>query len=243
MSLGLTWNEVKVYKTLIKLGETAVGGIIAELKIHRQIAYNALSELEKRQMVAKTMQNGVAHCKISDPDVLVEELQKKEILARRLSESIKKEMKKSRHEHEINIYSGQKGARKFYSQALKKAPVDSKIYIMGVSVKGHINSLGEDFIKGTYNKLKNKNRIFAKLVMGETEREENDRFSQKTNPALRETKYLPYENKNPISTTIWPDKVTFMSTGKDVFLVEIKNQEFRDSFMDYFNMLWKIAKK
>lgn len=33
------------------------------------------------------------------------------------------------------------------------------------------------------------------------------------------------------------------SSSMFIFLIEIKNQEFRDSFMDYFNSLWKVAKK
>jgi sugar-specific transcriptional regulator TrmB len=243
MSLGLTWNEVKVYMSLMKLGGTQVGGIINDLKVHRQIAYNALDALEKRGMVQKTMKNGIAHFKINDPDVIVEEARKREMTAARLSESIKLEMKKSRHEHEINIYNGQEGVKKFYIQAFKKFPIGDTVYIMGVSVKGHENALGEEFIKGTYRKLRDQRKIYSKLVMGESERTDEEGYNRNTNPELRQTRYLPYESANPISTTIWPDRVTFMSTGKNIFLVDIINKEFRDSFMDYFNMLWKIAKE
>lgn len=243
MSLGLTWNEVKVYKSLMKLGETQVGGVISDLNIHRQIAYNALEALENRGMVIKTIKNAVAHYKIADPNVIVENIKKQELLAERLSHTIKNEMKKSRHEHEINIYNGQENLRKFYVQRFKNMPVGETIYIMGVSVKGHTSALGENFIKGEYRKLRDKRKIFSKLVMGESERKDEEEFNRKTNPELRETRYLPYESSNPISTSIWPDRVTFMATRKDIFLIEIVNKEYRDSFKDYFNMLWKIAKK
>ncbi|MFA5961487.1 MAG: helix-turn-helix domain-containing protein [Parcubacteria group bacterium] len=243
LALGLTWNEVKVYKSLMKLGETQVGGVIADLKIHRQIAYNALDALEKRGMVAKTMKNKFQHYKIVDPEVIVENVRKQEALAERLARTIKHEMKKSRHENEINIYSGQAGAQKFYTYVYKKMPKGAETYIMGVSVKGHLNSLGEDFIRGTYNKLKTEKQIVGKLVMGESERNDNEEFGEKTNPKLRESRYLPYENSNPVSTTIWPDRITFMATGKDIFLIEIINQEFRDSYKAHFDMLWKMAKK
>lgn len=243
MSLGLTWNEVKMYKSLMKLGETQVGGVISDLHVHRQIAYNALDALEKRGMVFKTIKNSVAHYKIADPEVIVENIKKQELLAERVSHTIKNEMKKSRHEHEINIYNGQENLRKFYTQRFKNIPIRETLYIMGVSVKGHTSALGEDFIKGEYKKLRDKRKIFSKLVMGELERKDEEEYNKKTNPELREARYLPYESQNPISTTIWPDRITFMATGKDIFLIEIINKEYRDSFMDYFNMLWKIAKE
>jgi sugar-specific transcriptional regulator TrmB len=243
LALGLTWNEVRVYKSLMKLGETQVGGIITDLKIHRQIAYNALSALEKRGMITKTTKNKVQHYKIVDPEVIVENVKKQELLAQRLVRTIKQEMKKSRHEHELNIYSGQAGAQKFYTDIYRKIPKGSVAYIMGVSVKGHLKALGEDYIRGTYNRLKTEKQIAGKLVMGETERKDNEEFGEKTNPKLRESRYLPYENSNPISTTIWPDRITFMATGKDIFLIEIINQEFRDSYKAHFDMLWKMAKK
>jgi len=243
LALGLTWNEVKAYKSLMRLGETQVGGIINDLKIHRQIAYNALDALEKRGMVTKTSKNKVQHYKIVDPEVIVENVKKQEVLAERLARTIKQEMKKSRHEHEINIYSGQAGARKFYVQVYKHVPMGATAYIMGVSVKGVLQSLGEDFVRGPYTKMKNEKKLISKLVMGESERKDDIAFGEKTNPELRESRFLPYENTDPISTTIWPDRITFMATGKDIFLIEIINQEFRDSYKAHFDMLWKMAKK
>jgi sugar-specific transcriptional regulator TrmB len=242
-TLGLTENEIKVYKSLLSLGETAVGGIINTLKVHRQIAYNALDALQKRNMVIKTLKNKVSHYKINDPEIIVENIKNQELIALRLSKEIKREIKKSRHEHEISIYNGQDGVRQFYTQAFNSYPIGSTCYIMGVSIKGHINALGEDYIKGKYKKLRTQRNIYSKLVMGESERTDEENYNKQTNPELREARFLPYENSNPISTTIWPDRISFMSTGKDIFLISIINQEFRDSFMDYFNMLWKIAKK
>ena len=72
--LGLTDNEIKIYLSLLKIGETPVGGIINDLKIHRQTAYNALGSLEKRNMVIKTMKNKIYHFKIADPKIIVENL-------------------------------------------------------------------------------------------------------------------------------------------------------------------------
>ena len=102
--LGLTDNEISVYLSLIKIGETSVGGIINDLKFHRQIIYNALDALEKKSMVSKTMKNKIYHFKINDPKIIIENLQKQELIAKRISKNIVEELKKSKYEHEINIY-------------------------------------------------------------------------------------------------------------------------------------------
>jgi sugar-specific transcriptional regulator TrmB len=243
MSLGLTWNEVKVYMSLMRLGETQVGGIINDLKVHRQIAYNALDALEKRGMVQKTMKNGIAHFKVSDPDVIVEDLQKKELMAKRLSETIKKEMKKINREHQINIYNGREGARRYFLQEFKKLPVGGTSYVMNATSERHVEILGEDFIRGPYNKIRNERQIHTVHIMSEKNRSDDDKYIKKTNPHLRDRKFLPYENMNPVATLIWNESVGFMSIKDDIFIIEIIDKNFRDSYKEHFDMLWNIAKE
>ena len=243
LSLGLTQNEAKVYQSLIKLGETAVGGIINDLKVHRQIAYNALEVLEKRKMIIKTNKNGVAHYRIADPDIIVEEIEKQELMAKRLAQSIKKEMKKVNREQQINIYNGQAGAQRYYLQAFKKATIGSTIYVLGATAMRHAEIMGKEFIKGEYTRLKTERKIVSKLIMSDSFREEDAEFNKISNASLRETRFLPYQTMNPVQTIIWEHSVCFFSTGADIFIIEIVNKEFRDSYMEHFNFLWKIAKK
>lgn len=243
LALGLTWNEVKVYKSLMKLGETQVGGVITDLKIHRQIAYNALDALEKRGMVTKTSKNKVQHYKIVDPEVIVENVKKQEVLAERLARTIKHEMKKSRHEHEISLYNGREAARRFFIQSFKKFPVSATTYIMGVPVNDYTEAMGADFLAGPYNKIRNQRDIRSRLLVSERMREENKEYEKLVNPVLRETRYLPYQVLNPISTLIWDDHISFISLKPEFFIIDILSQAFRDSYKEHFDMLWKMAKK
>lgn len=241
--LGLTENEIKVYLSLLKVGETSVGGIINDLKIHRQIAYNALSSLESRNMVTKTVKNKIHHYKISDPKIILENLQKQELIAKRISKNIQAEMKKSKHEHEINIYEGSEQIHRFYLDKYKSLPSETTFYLMSPEVTRITKVLGDEFFYKKAEKIRTNKKIYSKNVMSYVFKEQFEKMSKRLNPELRETRYLPYKSATPVTTIIWPNSVCYQSLFTDAFIIEIKNQELRDSFIDHFDMLWQIAKK
>jgi len=240
--LGLSQNEIKVYLSLMKIGETSVGGIINDLKIHRQIVYNALSELEGRNMVEKNMKNKIWHFKLSDPKILVENLQKQELIATRLSQNIEVELKKSRHEQEINIFAGPEKIRRFFLEKCKKMPIGSTLYLMSTEAKRFHEIMGEEFLTKTYDKIRQQRKIYSKNLTSESYREEIETINNNLNSELRENRFLPYELSNPVSTNIWEDSVHFQSFQGDPFIIEIINKDLRDSYLGHFNMLWKMAK-
>ena len=241
--LGLTENEIKIYLSLLKIGETPVGGIINDLKVHRQIAYNALDSLEKRNMIVKIIKNKVYHFKIADPKIIVENLQKQELIAKRLSKNIEKEFKKSKHEHEINIYDGKERIRRFFIEKYKDCPIGLTIYISVGYGKKFEEILGKKFLYGEYEKIRTKRKIHSKHLTTESFRDDLEKIHEKLNKQSREVKYLPYNLTVPITTVLWDDSISYQSFFDDPFIIEIKNKNLRDSYLEHFNLLWKIAKK
>lgn len=241
--LGFTPNEIKVYESLLKLGETPVGGIINDLKIHRQIAYNALDTLEKRGMISKTMKNKVYHFKIEDPEIIVENIQKQELIAKRLSGLIKLEMGKTKIDNSIDVYNGKEGLRKCYLEMIKGLPTSGVINVVQGAVSQYENALGADFIKNKLDPIRTQKNIVSKLILSDDMRSEFQSFSKKINAKIRQTKYLPYNTIDPIMINVYDGHVMFSSVGKDLFAIVIKNEEFYKSYLDHFNVLWKMAKK
>jgi len=241
--LGFTQNEIKVYESLIKIGETPVGGIINDLKIHRQIVYNALDTLEKRGMITKTMKNKVYHFKITDPEIIVENIQKQELIAKRLASSIKLEMNKTKFDNSIDIYTGRDGIRKVHLEMVKNLPTNGVIYVIQGTITKYREALGEEFIKNKFDPIRIKKNIISKMIFSENMRSEFQDFTKKFNSKIRQAKYLPYNRIDPIMISVYDDYVLFVSTEKDIFAIRIKNKRFYESYLDHFNVLWKIAKK
>lgn len=242
--LGLSWNETKVYLSLVKIGETPVGGIINDLKVHRQIIYNALDELEKRNMVIKTLRNKVNHYKIADPEIIVDNIKQQELIASRLSRRIQEELKTEKKEQEINVIQGKENIRRYFINKYKEMPISSTLYLMHTEAKKFQEVMGEEFLLKTYDKLRAGRKIHSKNLTSENYREEIEKYNKNLNQEFRENRYLPYELSNPVSTSIWEDSIHLQSfQGKTPFIIEIKNKELRDSYMGHFNFLWEIAKE
>lgn len=244
--LGLTENEIKVYLSVVRIGETPVGGIINELKVHRQIAYNALDALEKRNMVVKTLKNGIYHFKISDPQLIVENIKKQETIARRLAEAIQNESQKDQKESMVEIHEGVENVRRFFVNKFKAMPENSCFYILAGYAKKYEEVLGKTFLHGEYNRIRRERKIYSKQLSTEELREESldlyDRLEVDKNNILREYRFLPFHLSNPVTTTIYPDAVTYQLFYKNPTIIEIRNQELADSYRQYYDNLWKIAK-
>jgi sugar-specific transcriptional regulator TrmB len=241
--LGLTENEISVYLSLLKVGETSVGGIINDLKWHRQLIYNALDALEKRNMVERTIKNKVNHYKVADPKIIVENLQKQELIAKRLSKNIEEEIKKSKHEHEINVYDNVQRIRQYFLKAYSECAIGSTIYILSGYAYKFGEVLGEDFLYKKYDKIRTQRKIHSKLIASEVIREEQIEFHKNLNQEIRTMKFLPYKSASPVTTIIWPWGIAYQSFYDDPFIIEIKNQKFRESYLEHFDFLWQIAKK
>ena len=241
--LGLSFNEIKVYLSLLKVGETSVGGIIDDLKVHRQIVYNALNELEARGMVEKTVINKINNYKVSDPKILIENVNKQELIAKRLSKNIAKEMKKTRHEHEINVYDGEAKLRKYYLLKYKSMPPDSQLRAIAATGIKFEQTIGIKNLK-KFDKIRLKKNIINRHVSFKQYRKDINKSKEKLHQESRKVRYLPFESTNPITTIIWHDSVAYQSFfGESPFIIEIRNKQFRDSFKDHFEMLWKMAKR
>ena len=241
--LGLTDNEIKVYLSLLSVGETPVGGIINDLKIHRQIAYNALDSLEQKNMVIKNMKNKVHHYRVSDPELILENIKKQELIASRLQKTIKQEMKKNRREHEVSVYNGLEQVKSFLLSGLKNGPDNGTmkgLYTLGLDYE---KTIGSTYLN-KFEKIRIKKNIFTKHITSESAREDIKKTITKLTPSTRKCRFLTHDAPNPISTIIWDNAIYFQSFHSEIpFIIEIKNNRFFKTFDDHFEALWKIANK
>src|SRR3989339_7707 len=220
--MGLSHNAILVYLSLLKIGETSVGSIISDLKLHRQSIYNALEELEDRNMVFKN-------------------IKKQEIIAVRLAKTIKESMKKSRHEHEINVYDGREKIKRYIINKFRNFPAGETVHIIN-GYSGKFNDIiGNKFMDEEYEKLRTKRKIYSQHLANEKFR--NEFGNHQKNKQLKQTRFLPYNLTHLSTTVIWPNCVNIQSFTDDPFIIEIKNEKLRISHLEQFKLLWSTAKK
>ena len=112
-----------------------------------------------------------------------------------------------------------------------------------------INEGKDYFILGSEGKLSNtlphyaeqwaekrrKKRIKAKIIY--VDRANAPKWK------LNEIRYLPKEYASPTSTTIYGKKVLIFLDESPVSMILIESEKVAKSYKNYFNLLWKIAKK
>lgn len=237
--LGLTNNEIKVYVTLLDIGENTVGPIIKKLRIHRQVAYDALEGLEEKNMVIHTTKNGRRYYRIADSKNILDDIKYKERIARSLMPEINKKLTGQKKGQEIKVYEGQKVYRELVLKNDESMPANSETYVIsGAALKYEEVMRISHFLEKS-NKIRKKKNIKTKLLFGNDLREE----AKNTPRVNKECRFLDQEYNPPVSLQIWHNSVNLISFGNDVFVIEIKNEDFRQAYLNYFNLLWKIAKK
>ncbi|MBI2148559.1 hypothetical protein HYU23_02670 [Candidatus Woesearchaeota archaeon] len=109
-------------------------------------------------------------------------------------------------------------------------------YVFGAS-KGE----DEERVKIFFNKhLKElADMVIKQRIIYNEEARENIK-EQFKHPKLFEVKYL--ENTTPAEINIWLDKVMIVLLTKNPTVVLISNKKVADSFRQYFEVMWMIAK-
>ncbi len=78
--IGLTKGEIKVYLTLLKLGETTTGRIIDEAQISSGKIYEILDKLLKKGLVSFIIKEKTKYFQASNPNRILDFLHEKEKL-------------------------------------------------------------------------------------------------------------------------------------------------------------------
>ena len=242
---GFSNNAISAYEAVLKLGECKIGKIISQTGLHRQSAYNALSELEKESLIKKKVVGGVARFSPADPEILISKAKEKEVMAEVLSRLIKNELKNQEKKQEINIHAGQQNIRNFYLARNKKLPKNSKLKIVSNLASQYENVLGRKFIAEKINTSQEAKNLEILFVAGENYRQEFKKFFQFHNRTQeRKVRFLSDDLMSPVAVEIWEGGICFnVFDGPEPFVLEIKNPGFYENYLKYFDKLWKIAKK
>ncbi|MFA5961358.1 MAG: helix-turn-helix domain-containing protein [Parcubacteria group bacterium] len=241
--LGLTPNEIKIYNALLELGENTVGPLIKKLGMHRQVAYDALEGLESKKMILKTTKNNRLVFRVANPQNILDNIKQQEIIASSLVEEINSKLTGQQKGQEIRVYEGAKAYRELIKRKDDLMPENSQyLVVTGAAMKFKEIMLKSGVFERS-NRIRMKKNIKTKLIFGNISSAE----AQLVKRANSEYRFLPEGYSSPTSFDIWHDSITLNSygsgNGDDMFCIEIKNEDFRQSYLTYFDLLWKMAKK
>ena len=198
-------------------------------KEHRTNFYDSLNGLIKKGLIAYNIKNNVKYFSVSNPEKLFDYVEEKGKIAKTIIPDLKSKLKGNKEKPIVEVYEGKEGFKSILSLILKEKQT---IYGIGAS---------EEWEKrfpikiDQYMLEREKNKIHAKLLYV--------KGAKIIENKLNEVRFLPGEFSQPSTIAMFGDYVVVFMWTEPMMATLTKSKELSNSFKEYFNLMWKIAKK
>jgi len=229
---GLSYNESKIYLTLLKLGSAMAGKIAKEVMMDRASCYDSLKRLLKRGLISYALEANRKLFKSEDPKKLLAYLKEKEEDIEKIMPDLSSIYKQEKEKYNVTLYKGYKGIKSVFEDILKEAEGKENLVIdsSGVFVE-KMPYYAPHFIKGL-----EKNKIKVRHIV----RRGKDIHPSKTTIVKFFSKKL---KETTVTTNIYSNKIAIILWTDVPEAIIIENKGAADSYRDYFEILWKQAGK
>jgi len=242
--IGLTKGEIRTYFALLELGETTVTPLSKKANVTTGKVYPILDKLMKKGLASFILKNNVRYFSAASPsrikdyvEAKISLLRKRENQLDKIIPEIEKKIKSAQEDVKAEIFIGWKGMETAYADMIDSLNKGDYDFVLGAN-KG----INEIRTKRFYGRILNKTYdkgIKIKVIYQEDSR----KYFQSS---LGETKhvnarFLSYTSPSEIN--IYNDTVMIVVHSQSPIVIKIRSKEVRDSFLNYYNILWKQAKK
>ena len=240
--LSLTKREQDIYLALLKKGAARGSDIAKRLSISRPHVYDALNHLVDAGLVSYIEKQGSRFYAAANPEKLMDLLQaKKDNLIekeRRLHETLPELLllrEKNKPNISVEVFEGKEGTRTVFNDTNKQTLSTGKEMVLFGAASGIFRKLDPIFHQKHY-KERERYGIRARYIF-------NEGADVIKHPLIK-MRVLPKEFKTPAVTWIFGDKTSIWLLAEDHWItVVIENASLADSYREYFEFLWKVAKQ
>ncbi len=223
---GLTENESKVYLSLVDNGPNLAGQISRRTGLHRRTVYDVTEMLIKKGLIGYILKNNRRYFEASNPNRILEMLKEREELLTPVIGDLLTKYNSEKEKQETNFYKGKEGLKAIFEDQLNY----KEILIIGASPTAY------DVLKyyfKWYDKKRSKKKIKVKIIA----------YDRKLkNIPLAEIRYLPKKYESPVAMNIYGNKTAIILWAKNPIVIAIREKEIADSYRNYFELMWKLAK-
>lgn len=227
--LGFEEREAKIYLLLIKEGDLPALAISRKTEIDRTTIYDILERLISKGFVSTYIKNKSKQFHPLQPDKLLVHFKEKFASLEKIMPELKKINISSKESITCELFQGKDGIKMILKDLISRGK-DYKV----IGIKKEYEEVLGFFNESGVLKL---NEFKAKEVAIV---EKGTDFIKLKNGDYR---YLDKETLSQTTTIIYDDVVVFFIWSKPYYAIKVENKIFRKAQEDYFDLLWKIAKK
>jgi len=242
-TIGLNEKEAKVYLTCLKTGQETAYNIAQKSGLKRSTTYFILEKLKKHGFASVKKTPRVTFYSVISPTNLLLKVEKQKDSLEKILPELDRFYHEQPHKPSIQVYEGRKGVELIYREAAEHLKKGKEVIYFGSTE--HFLSEYKDLLDLWVETMKNK-RFKAREILIKRELKNSDylkKIAQNKNPN-HQIRFFPRdiefkENDN----MIFGHKLAIFSLKKEVFVILIESENIAESYRNFFEMAWKMAKK
>ena len=243
--IGLTDSEINVYLALLDLGDSTRGNIVNKSGIAGSKVYEILERLQAKGLVSIYLQKKIKHFKPTNPKNILSYLEEKKIAIQQMETEaagilpmLLAKFDSSKEEQEVELLTGLKGMELVFKEQVERMNKGETAYVIGGTRAQEKPEVIAYFEK--LHRMRKAKGLITKLLYNESERGKLDRRYKELGFKDTTIRFLPHVS--PVAINIYQDRTFVIIFGKQISTINIKSQDVANSFMEYFNILWKQSK-
>ena len=241
--LGLSDVDVKVYLTLLQIGESSASDIAKHSNIPRTSVYDILERLEQEGLVSYIIKDFKKYFFAAEPKTIIQNLEStKDKITKILPELEKLKNKNSYQKITTEVYTGKKGIQTILGMILEDK---SDLYVLGGSRK---STEILPFSMGHWHKERIKRKIKVRMIYNDIPSVKDSLKKPEVKTLLGigkgwDYKFLHTDYPSPVMTVVFGGYVVLINWEEDPSAILINDEVTAKTYKQYILNLWKIAKR
>lgn len=239
--IGLTKGEIKVYLTLLKIGETTTGKIIEKAEISSGKIYEILDKLIKKGLVGFIIKDKTKYFSAASPKRILDFIHKKENELKNKEQEIIKELpilleleNSNKKDYDIRLFQGFKSIQTLIFEVLSELKSTDVVLGMGIFSKKPTQF---NLLWPKWHEERIRRKIKCRILFSEKGTEYYGMFKK-----MKYTEIKSIEGLTPAAVDVMGDRALIFTHGENSSCLSIKHPEIVQSFRTFFDTLWKQAK-
>ena len=232
IAYGLSQNEARTYLACLRLGAATVYRIAEKTVLPKSTAYDTLTSLKHKGLIAYAIKNGVRHFEAAPPAKFLGVLEEKRRRISPIIAQLEAMQESTTEKPTVEIYEGKEGLKTILEDVLKEK---QEFHIIG-----NFGKFAEYF--RYFSNLFVKRRIEAgiRCKLLEERSPENLKLRKTDRRELRITKFLDGLEKLNAECYLYGDRIAMLTLLEEQPVgIVIKNRELSKLFKLLFTRLWE----
>ncbi len=233
--IGLSQSEAKAYVSCFELGQASAADIANRASLNRSNCYEALKRLISKGLISIIKVERKTFFKASGLKQLYGLIESNKEQLGSFIEDLDKRRNSKNQQSTATLFEGYNGIKAVFEDILNTLSKGEEYLVFGAV---DVPEVFERYINH-WTKNRIKKGIKLKIIFN---KEANRLIEFSNKIPLSEVRILPKEYLTPAAVNVYGDKTATIVWGDKPVAFVVENREYADSFRNYFNMLWKIAK-